>query len=358
MIFLKILQQFLDNNPLSSRDIEILLQEELSNISFCNIFKITADEGVKKIRQRSDILREIYPIIKLQCKQFDYEDRKIILFLWKLWLPLAIKLSEEKSKQKSPLIQGILGVQGTGKTTLSNILCIILKQLGYTTVTLSIDDFYKTYEERQKLQKKEPRLIWRGPPGTHDIALGIQTLKQLKDTHYSQPILIPRFDKSLWNGQGDRIEPEIINQPDIILFEGWFVGVRPINEVEFNHAPLPIKTEEDKQFAKDINQQLKAYLPLWNQLDSLMILYPQDYRFSKQWRKKAEHKMILSGKTGMTEQQIDEFVNYFWKALHPQLFITPLAQNPNLVDLVITIDANHHPQKITNYLTAKKVSII
>lgn len=350
MISLKILQQFLDNHPLSSRDIEVLLQEELSNNSFCNVFNITADQGVEKIKQRSDLLQEIYPIIKQQCQEFNYQDRELILFLWKLWLPLAIKLSEEKSKQKLPLIQGILGGQGTGKTTLSTILCIILKQLSYTTVTLSIDDFYKTYEERQKLQKNDPRFIWRGPPGTHDIALGIKTLEKLKNSNYSQPILIPRFDKSLWNGQGDRIEPEIINQPDIILFEGWFVGVHPINKIEFIDPPLPIKTEEDRQFAKDINQQLKAYLPLWNKLDSLMILYPQDYHLSKQWRKEAEQKMILSGKTGMNKEQIDEFVDYFWKALHPQLFITPLAQNPNLVDLVITIDANHHPQKITTYL--------
>ena len=356
MISLKILQQFLDNNPLSSRDREILLQEELADISFCNAFNITPEQGIKKISDRSDLLRKTYLIIHKKCQQLNYKNREIILLLWKLWLPLAIKLSEEKSKQKSSFIQGILGVQGTGKTTLAKILCIILKQLNYTIVTLSIDDFYKTYEERQKLQRNDPRFIWRGPPGTHDIALGIETLEQLKDPHYSQPLLIPRFDKSLWNGQGDRIEPQTINKPDIVLFEGWFVGVQPINESEFNDPPLPIKTEEDRQFAKNVNQQLKAYLPLWKQLDSLIILYPEDYRLSKKWRKEAEQKMILSGKTGMTEQQIDQFVNYFWKALHPQLYITPLAKNPNLVDLVITIDANHHPKKITNYLIEKKVS--
>ncbi|MGB5594945.1 MAG: glycerate kinase, partial [Crocosphaera sp.] len=92
------------------------------------------------------------------------------------------------------------------------------------------------------------------------------------------------------------------------------------------------------------------YLPLWELLDRLMILYPIDYRFSKKWRKEAEQKMISSGKPGMNEQQIEDFVNYFWKALHPELFITPLAQNPNLVDLVITIDANHRPQQINAYL--------
>ncbi|MDJ0509871.1 MAG: glycerate kinase [Crocosphaera sp.] len=347
MISLKILQKLLETNSISSRDMEILLQEELANVYVCDAFNLTVEKGLEKINHRIDLLQKTYPIISQEYQQLNYKDKELILLLWQFWLPLAIKLSEEKSKQKYPFIQGILGGQGTGKTTLSKILCIILKQLGYQTVTLSIDDFYKTYEERQKLHTNDPRFIWRGPPGTHDIALGIKTLEQLKAPDYSQPIFIPRFDKSLWNGQGDRIKPDIISQPDIVLFEGWFVGVFPINETEFNHSPSPIKTEKDIQFAKDINQQLKAYLPLWNQLDSLMILYPQDYRLSKKWRKEAEQKMILSGKTGMNEQQIDEFVNYFWKALHPQLFITPLIQNQNLVDLVITIDANHHPQKIT-----------
>ncbi|MGK7953663.1 MAG: glycerate kinase, partial [Crocosphaera sp.] len=221
--------------------------------------------------------------------------------------------------------------------------------------TISIDDFYKTYSERQKLKEIDPRFIWRGPPGTHDLELAINLLNQLKDPNYSQPIAIPRFDKSLWNGQGDRREPDIINKPDIILFEGWFLGVQPIDKAKFYDVPLPIKSKEDKQFAQDINENLKAYLPLWKKLDRLIILYPKDYHFSKQWRKEAEQKMISSGKTGMNQQEIDEFVNYFWKALHPELFIKPLAQNPNLVNLVITIDDNHRPQQISSYLKFKKI---
>ncbi|MDJ0728774.1 MAG: glycerate kinase [Crocosphaera sp.] len=345
------LLEILDKYPaLSSSEIEMLLQEELQDKSFCNIFNITAENGRKKINNRLILWEKSYHLVAQYCQKLGFNSLDIMSLLWKLWLPLAIQLSEEKSKQKTPLIQGILGVQGTGKTTLSKILCLILKQLGYTTITISIDDFYKTYDERQKLKEIDPRFIWRGPPGTHDVELGIKVLNQLKDPHYLAAISIPRFDKSLCNGQGDRIEPEIINQPDIVLFEGWFLGVQPINETQFNNAPLPIKSKEDQQFAKEINENLKAYLPLWEKLDRLIILYPKDYRFSKQWRKEAEQKMISSGKTGMSDHEIEDFVNYFWKALHPELFITPLAQNPSLVDLVITIDNNHHPQQIDNYL--------
>ncbi|MFM7614146.1 MAG: ATP-binding cassette domain-containing protein, partial [Synechococcales cyanobacterium] len=42
---------------------------------------------------------------------------------------------------------------------------------------------------------------------------------------------VPRFDKSALCGMGDRTTPEIIDQVDIVLFEGWFVGVLPIDPV-------------------------------------------------------------------------------------------------------------------------------
>ncbi|MDJ0659861.1 MAG: glycerate kinase [Crocosphaera sp.] len=349
MTSIKLLEKFNQSSFLSSSEIETLLREDLEDESFCNIFDITSENGIKKIQNRLNLWKTSYNLVYEYCQKVGFNSLDIMSLLWKLWLPLAIQLSKEKNKQRNPLIQGILGGQGTGKTTLCKILCIILKQLKYTTITLSIDDFYKTYSERQKLKEIDPRLIWRGPPGTHDIELAINIFNQLKDPNYFLPIAIPRFDKSLWNGQGDRIEPEIINKPDIVLFEGWFLGVQPINETQFNDAPLPIQTEEDRKFAQDINENLKTYLPLWKKLDRLIILYPEDYHLSKQWRKEAEQKMISSGKTGMKDHEIEDFVNYFWKALHPQLFITPLAQNCELVNLVITIDAHHRPRQIQKF---------
>ncbi|NJQ98359.1 MAG: glycerate kinase, partial [Hydrococcus sp. CSU_1_8] len=109
----------------------------------------------------------------------------------------------------------------------------------------------------------------------------------------------------------------------------------------FENPPAPIITPEDKQFAKDTNERLKEYLPLWERLDRLIVLCPVDYRLSKQWRKEAEQKLkVASGKEVMSEDEIDCFVEYFWRSLHPELFITPLTKNPNLVDLVVEINAD------------------
>jgi D-glycerate 3-kinase len=72
-----------------------------------------------------------------------------------------------------------------------------------------------------------------------------------------------------------------------------------------------------------------------------MLLCPTDYRLSQQWRQQAEQQMIATGKPGMTDLQVAEFVEYFWRSLHPELFITPLTKNPKLVDLVIEINPDH-----------------
>jgi D-glycerate 3-kinase len=70
------------------------------------------------------------------------------------------------------------------------------------------------------------------------------------------------------------------------------------------------------------------------------VLYPQDYRWSQQWRQQAEQDMKVQGKSGLSDLEIVEFVTYFWKALHPELFITPLTQRPTTA-LVVEITAEH-----------------
>jgi D-glycerate 3-kinase len=95
-------------------------------------------------------------------------------------------------------------------------------------------------------------------------------------------------------------------------------------------TPALIQTLAERSFARDMNDRLKDYLPLWERLDRLMLLYPIDYRLSQQWRRQAEQQMIATGKSGMTDAQVDEFVEYFWRSLHPELFITPLTQNSSL----------------------------
>ncbi|MEH1829286.1 MAG: glycerate kinase [Nostoc sp.] len=295
------------------------------------------DEAIKK---RSHLLKSVLPAFKQFCQTtLQKEPQEILPVLWDLWLPLGIKLALHRQQLGRPLIQGILGGQGTGKTTTCKILSLILDRLGYRTVSLSLDDLYKTYSDRLLLTQQDPRLIWRGPPGTHDVDLGLNVLDQIRQSQSS--VMVPRFDKSAYGGAGDRTTPEIVTSVDIVLFEGWFVGVRPIDPNVFDTAPPPILTEKDRAFARDMNHRLQDYLPLWERLDSLILLYPTDYRCSLEWRKQAEQQMIAGGKSGMSDAEIEEFVNYFWRSLHPELFIKPLLKDAAAVDLAIEIHADH-----------------
>ena len=304
------------------------------------VFNVTSDHVAEIMENRGDLLKLVFPDFSQFCQtSLKTDPQGMLQVLWDVWLPLGMKIAAQHQESGKPFIQGILGAQGTGKTTMSHILGLILQHLGYRTLSFSLDDLYKTYSDRLALMQQDSRLVWRGPPGTHDIHLGLSLLDQIHQS--KSPVIVPRFDKSAHGGAGDRTTSEVITNPiDIVLFEGWFVGVKPIPPKVLLTPPPPILTDVDKQFASDMNNQLKDYLPLWERLDSLIVLYPTDYRYSLAWRKQAERQMIAAGKSGMSDAEIEEFVNYFWRSLHPELFINPLVKS-SAVNLVIEINADH-----------------
>lgn len=341
-----VLTQCVEGQPYeaSNEDIQTLQQQLQANPQMCRAFGLVDDRLIQaSIKQRWVLLQKVYPHLEhLCCGLLGWKVVPVDI-AWVLWLPLALQLANVQNALGRPLIQGVLGGQGTGKTTLGRVLSLVLSHLGQRVCAVSIDDIYKTYEVRQNLKKNDPRLIWRGPPGTHDVELGLQVLRGIKSSDGNDLIEVPRFDKSAWNGEGDRTHSDIISQPTIVLFEGWFVGIRPIDASHFAHAPAPIVTEADRSFARDMNEQLQDYLPLWEELDRLMVLYPTHYQMSQQWRREAEQKMKASGQDGMSDEDIKQFVTYFWRSLHPELFMPPLLQDTQHVDLVVEIDANHFP---------------
>jgi D-glycerate 3-kinase len=297
-----------------------------------------------RLEQRLTQFRQLYSRLQPCCQQqFGWQDCPIDL-LWYLWIPLAEQLIQWRSAFDRPLIQGILGMQGIGKTTLTQILTEILRHWGYQVCHFSIDDLYLAYRERQQLQQVDPRFRWRGPPGTHDVQLGLQLLQQFRQSHF--PVALPQFDKALHQGAGDRIAPVMTTAADIVLFEGWFVGVRPIAMATTQLPPL-IATAADRDFALEINRRLHDYLPLWDQLDRLIALIPTDYHLSQQWRLEAEQRLVNTHQSGMSATEVRSFVEYFWKALHPELFLPPLLQAEDRVDWVIQINADHRLEKIT-----------
>lgn len=336
-----LLQRWLAGEALLPLEQQGLVQRWQAQPEWAAAFGLSLDLLSARVQQQLDEARACYPHLQTLHHRLSDPSLRPLTLLWDLWLPLAMDLKTRWQSRQHPYVLGILGGQGSGKSTLVALLAEILTVWGLRVCCLSLDDLYLTYAERQQLQSHDPRLRWRGPPGTHDVALGCSVLQQLRQ---SQPVAVPRFDKSLHQGQGDRTPPQLCPAADLILFEGWFVGLRPIEPGCFD-AP-EITTESDRQFARDCNIRLAHYLPLWEALDSLLVLRPTDYHYSLHWRQQAEQRMIASGRTGLSDAAIAEFVQYFWRSLHPDLFLPPLLAQPGRVDWVVEIGQDHSLKRI------------
>ena len=72
-------------------------------------------------------------------------DADLLPYLRGMYIPLAAWLERRQSEMGSPLVVGLTGGQGSGKSTTSELLkCRCFRHaFGKTTASLSIDDFYK-----------------------------------------------------------------------------------------------------------------------------------------------------------------------------------------------------------------------
>ncbi|ODQ51619.1 P-loop containing nucleoside triphosphate hydrolase protein [Saitoella complicata NRRL Y-17804] len=238
---------------------------------------------------------------------------------------------------RPPLFVGVSGPQGSGKTTLTTALVESLRgaPYGLSVCAFSIDDIYLSYEDQQALKKAHPEnklVAHRGEPGTHDISLGISTFRSL---HAQQPTPIPSYDKSAHSGSGDRLpitQWETATPPfDIVIFEGWCVGFRAISAAVLKDkyeaacrsrtGTLPNHTLEDLEF---VNDKLKAYDALWDQLDLLVHVDAQDISYVYNWRLQQEHAMIAARGSGMSDEKVREFVDGYMPAY--ELFVETVRE--------------------------------
>ncbi|MFQ3171781.1 MAG: D-glycerate 3-kinase [Oleispira sp.] len=211
-----------------------------------------------------------------------------------IWFdPIVETLIEHHYSAGRTLLVGINGCQGSGKTTLADYLCTCLQARGLRSIAISIDDFYLTRQQRQQLARDvHPLLSTRGVPGTHDLELALETLRQLSQN--SGDVKVPKFNKA----QDDRLPKEewpYVETPiDIIILEGWCVGItaeaegallEPVNELE------SLKDPQGK-WRSYINQQLVTNYPeLWQLIDRLIMLQAPSFSCVYQWRLEQEQKL-------------------------------------------------------------------
>ncbi len=272
------------------------------------------------------------------------------------YIPLArwILAAKQKNHADQTFIVGINGGQGSGKTTTTEILKVIFKEWGYNTAGFSIDDLYKSYADRQAYAAQHhPLFASRGVPGTHDIELGIELFDQLRAAGKTDTVAIPTFDKSLASGKGDRCAEDrwmkITGPVDIVLFEGWCVGAKPLSESEILSHPNTRELTEDTDgtWRKAWNKELAGpYAKCFGLLDHLIMLKVPSMDTVFRNREEQEERLRQSalalpqdqrqGRSGMTKEQIVSFVQLFQRLTEHMLGTMPVFAN-----LTLQIDDNH-----------------
>jgi D-glycerate 3-kinase len=176
------------------------------------------------------------------------------------------------------------------------MVSVLQQTHGLKALTLSIDDFYLTRSEREQLADEvHPLLLTRGVPGTHDTELACRTLECLKN--YTEPVAIPRFDKSRDDRFAEKDWTMITRPPDIIILEGWCVGSTAQENRELDTAVNRLEAEEDADgiWRNYVNRQLREKYPrLFAFVDIWIMLKAPSFDSVFGWRLEQEEKLQKS----------------------------------------------------------------
>lgn len=236
------------------------------------------------------------------------------------WLPLLTAL--EQRATRGPVVVGLNGPVGTGKSTLARVLQGLAAQSGLRLAVASIDDAYLPWEERCRALEGNPFGVLRVPPGSHDPEL---LRAALAGWRAGDLLRLPRFDKTLRGGEGDRSGWS--RQPaDAVLLEGWLLGCQPLAaEALTEEAGSPESLAAEGDWLPHWNRELEAYQSLHRALEALWILRPLHWGLPLRWRLQAEERQrrVHPG-GGLTAGAVEALVRSSLESLPPRLYQDPL----------------------------------
>ena len=284
------------------KKIELIIQKELNNL-------------IGKKFSKSYICKYILPIIQYIDKT---QDKKFI----------------------------ISGSQGSGKSTLSKLIKIIIEKTSSKKVMLlSIDDYYLSKIDRYNLsQQIHPLLITRGVPGTHNIKKLKEHLGQFKKKQF--PIITPTFNKLK-----DDIskKTKVFNKADVLILEGWCCGAKPIENkfLKINLNKVEQELDKDFKWRKYYNSKLKnEYQQIFKTFDRIIYLQPPSFHLVLKWRYAQEKNNAKKTKTKnfMNKNTTKNFILYYEK-----LTKWMIKSMPDKADMLIKVDKAQKIKKIIYY---------
>lgn len=240
-----------------------------------------------------------------------------------------------RSGCRLPLVVGICGAQGSGKSTLAATLAHRLGQSGQRVATLSLDDLYKTRAERQRMAREvHPLFATRGVPGTHDVALGLETIAALER---GEAAPLPRFDKAVDDRAPRETWPLAPSGTQVLLLEGWCVGARPQADVSVPVNALEEVEDPQGLWRTHANAALAGdYQQLFARLDLLVLLAAPGWDVVARWREQQEAELRQRGGSAvMTPAEVLRFIQHYERLTH-----WILEEMPDRADLTVRLGEN------------------
>ena len=272
--------------------------------------------------------------------KFKNKERMIKSFL----IPISYWISKKTHKNKT-LIIGLAGGQGSGKTTISSIISLILKKYFKLNVfKVSIDDFYKTRRDRKLLSKKKhPLLMTRGVPGTHDHKIISNFFKKVKKKNFKN-IKLPKFDKSIDDRCKKKLWYKLKFRPDVVILEGWCVGAKAQNNTKLKKPINSLERVKDPNliWRKYVNTQLKKnYKKLFNHLDEIVYLKSSSFKLLQEWRITQEKRLWLNSKKkkNLKIMSKGDVINFM--QTYQRITQNMFNDAPKYVSIIFKLDSKH-----------------
>ena len=281
-------------------------------------------------------------------KIFDKSTESKILSLKRIYIPISFWIENKYKEKGKTLFLGFSGGQGSGKTMVVKILKIILKKFFKRKIHVSsIDDFYKTLKDRNRMSyTTHPLFKTRGVPGTHDVNLIKKFFYFIKRKNFKKAKL-PKFDKSIDNRLKKKYWFNVKERPEIVILEGWCVGAQP-QPNSLIKKPLNILEKYEDQdliWRKHANEKLKnEYKRLFTMIDHFIFMKIPNFDMVSKWRLLQENKLRKrshSKKKIMSYNEIKRFI-MFYERITLQM-IKDLSKSASVVML---LKKNHEIKKV------------